>query len=96
MYLYNISLGNNKAIAKNIKQIFLPKTLYSCKKHLSVFQSVLIKVDRKIREYSKQNMFQFPEYPALDKKKWKEGCVVKSRNEPHTIKQVRFVIVIKK
>ena len=33
-------------------------------------------------------MFQFPEYPALDKKKWKEGCVVKSRNEPHTIKQV--------
>jgi len=28
------------------------------------------------------------EYTAVDKKKWKEGATVKSRNEPHTIKQV--------
>ena len=32
--------------------------------------------------------FKFDEYPAVDKKKWKEGATVKSRNEPHTIRQV--------
>ncbi len=30
---------------------------------------------------------QFDEYPAVDKKKWREGATVKSRNEPHTIRQ---------
>jgi len=35
---------------------------------------------------------KFTNYPAVDKKKWKEGCVVKSRNEPHTIKQVLEIV----
>ena len=35
---------------------------------------------------------KFNQYPAVDKKKWKEGCVVKGRNEPHNIRQVLDII----
>jgi len=35
---------------------------------------------------------RFPQWPAVDKKKWREGAVVKGRNEPHTIRQVLEVV----
>lgn len=35
---------------------------------------------------------RYPDWPQLDKKKWKEGCVVKGRNEPHNIRQVLEVV----
>ena len=28
------------------------------------------------------------QWPAVDKKKWREGAMVKGRNEPHNIRQV--------
>merc|ERR1719318_851034 len=31
-------------------------------------------------------------YPTVDKKKWREGAVVKGRNEPHNIRQVLEII----
>jgi len=35
---------------------------------------------------------RFPQWPVVDKKKWREGAVVKGRNEPHTIRQVLEVL----
>ena len=35
---------------------------------------------------------RFEGWPQVDKKKWKEGCVVKGRNEPHNIRQVLEVV----
>jgi len=35
---------------------------------------------------------RFEAYPAVDKKKWKEGAVVKGRNEPHNIRQILEII----
>ena len=35
-----------------------------------------------------------PATPAVDKKKWKEGAMVKGRNEPHNIRQVKQLLVM--
>jgi len=35
---------------------------------------------------------KFPAFPVVDKKKWREGVVVKGRNEPHNIMQVLEII----
>jgi TatD DNase family protein len=35
---------------------------------------------------------RFEAWPAVDKKKWREGALVKGRNEPHNIRQVLEVV----
>ena len=35
---------------------------------------------------------RFEGWPQVDKKKWKEGAVVKGRNEPHNMRQVLEVV----